>query len=94
MTEQLTRVMVPVEHISTINDLGKTALFNIAPDINTVAPDLMVEVTGLWRSRTQYQLDLKLSSDAVCDTVVISVEKDQIEACTLAMLESFPPLKW
>ena len=94
MTEQLTRVMVPAEHVISVNDLGKTALFNVAPDIKTIEPDMVVEVTGLWRTRTQYRLDLKLSSPSVLDTLIIDVDKDRIESRTLAMLDSFPPMKW
>lgn len=94
MTEQLARIMVPAEYVSIINDLGKTALLNLAPEIAEAVPDLVVEVAGLWRCRTQYRLDLKLSSPAVSDSVIIDVDKEQFEAESLALLDSFPPLKW
>lgn len=94
MTEQLTRVMVPAEHVPVLNDLGKTALFNVAPEIETVDPDMVVEVAGLWRCRTQYRFDLRLVSAVIADTVELFVEKDQIESQTLSLLESFPYVKW
>lgn len=94
MTEQLARVMVPAEHVISVNDLGKTALFNTAPEIQTIEPDMVIEVAGVWRTRTQYRLDLKLSSPSIIDNVVIEIDKDRIESRTLALLDSFPLMKW
>lgn len=94
MTEHLTRVMVPAEHVSVLNDLGKTALFNVAPELRSVDPHMGVDVVGLWRCRTQYRFDLRLSSEIIDDTVSLLVEKIQIESQTLVLLESFPYAKW
>ena len=94
MTEQLTRVMVPAEHVSVLNDLGKTALFNVAPELKSVDPGMGVDVVGLWRCRTQYRFDLRLTSDVIEDTVSLLVDKDRFEPQTLHLLESFPYVKW
>ncbi len=94
MTEQLTRVMVPAEHVLVLNDLGKTALFNVAPELKSVDPDMVVDVAGLWRCRTQYRFELRLSSAIIEDSVSLLVDKDQIESHTLTLLESFPYVKW
>lgn len=93
MVEPFARVMVPAEQIPIVDELGRTALTNMLPELGHVAPDLEVKVSGVWRNSPMYRFELQLSSAALSDVLTIEVEKVMMESQTLALLEAMPLLK-